>query len=251
MLVIQEIGKLDAARVLVVDDEPAVLSSLADMLRKEFRVTVTDDPAEAIRFLEANDVALLLTDQRMPGTTGTKLIERCRRVSPTTTRILITGYSDLEAVVEAVNEGHVYHYVSKPWQSEPLLELVRSAVNRSLLAREELMLIERLSTVASPSVPDVQTTGSATPRLSPADQNEILKRTVETFSEAVSVLEQLKAVVPICMYCQKVKTAQGEWQGMLNYLRQHSLVLSHGVCPECARPLLAELDAELGRSDHE
>ena len=118
MLVIQETGKLGAARVLVVDDEPAVLSSLADILRKEFRVTVTDDPDDAIQFLETSDVALLLTDERMPGTTGAKLLERCRRVSPTTTRILITGYSDLEAVVEAVNEGNVYHYLSKPWQSD-------------------------------------------------------------------------------------------------------------------------------------
>jgi len=124
-------------------------------------------------------------------------------------------------------------------------------VNRSRLAREELMLIEQLSTVASPSVPDLQTSDPATPRLSPANQNEILKRTVETFADAVSVLEQLKAVVPICMYCQRVKTARGQWQGMLNYLRQHSLVLSHGVCPECARPLAAEIDAELGRSEHE
>jgi len=236
---------------MIVDDEPAVLASLADLLRKEFRVTVTDDPDDAIRCLQANDVALLLTDQRMPGTTGTKLLEHCSRVSPNTTRILITGYADLEAVIEAVNEGKVYHYVSKPWQSEPLLQLVRGAVNTSRLAREELILIETLSTVASPSVPEVRTSGSATPRLSLARQNEILKRTVGTFGEAVSVLEQLKAVVPICLYCQKVKTAQGEWQGMLDYLRQHAVVLSHGVCPECARPLNAELDADIRRSDHE
>ena len=91
MLVIQETGKLDAARVLIVDDEPAVLTSLADLLRKEFRVTATDDPDEAVRLLETHTVALLLTDQRMPRITGAKLIERCSQVSPLTTRILITG----------------------------------------------------------------------------------------------------------------------------------------------------------------
>jgi response regulator RpfG family c-di-GMP phosphodiesterase len=251
--VIQTTGKSDAPRILVVDDEPAVLESLADLFRKEFRVTATDDPDEAIRFLETNTVSLLLTDQRMPRITGAKLIERCAHVSPQTTRILITGYADLEAVVEAVNEGKVYHYVSKPWESAQLLELVRSAVNRSRLEQEELTLIEQLSTVAAVSVSPAPAPAPppAASRLSPSIQNEILRRTVRTFGEAVSVLEQLKAVVPVCMYCQKVKTAEGEWHAMLNYLRQNSLVLSHGVCPECERPLAGRGDGKVGRSGHE
>ena len=150
-----------------------------------------------------------------------------------------------------MKEGKVYYYVSKPWESAQLLELVRSAVNRSRLEQEELILIEQLSTVAAASVSPAQAPPPAASRLSPSTQNEILRRTVRTFGEAVSVLEQLKAVVPVCMSCQKVKTAEGEWQGMLNYLRQNSLVLSHGVCPGCERPLAGRVDGDVLRSGHE
>jgi response regulator RpfG family c-di-GMP phosphodiesterase len=233
---IQEAGKPNAPCVLVVDDEQAVLASLADLLRKEFRVITTDEPSEVGRLLQANDVALLLTDQRMPTMTGAKIIELCSRLSPHTTRILLTAYADIDAVIDAVNEGRVYHYVSKPWQNDRLLAIVRNAVNKSCLERDELSLIEHLSKVVDTSVPVETAAPPVVPHLPQAEQNQILTRTVRTFSEAVSVLERMKAVLPICMYCQQVKTAEGDWQNMLRYLAQNSMILSHGICPDCSRP---------------
>ena len=225
--------------MLVVDDELEVLSSLADLLRKEFHVITTDDPAEAVALLGTTEISLFLADQRMPKTTGAKLLAECARISPYTTRVLITGYSDIEVVIEAVNEGAVLKYVAKPWQSEQLLGLVRSAVNQSCQQREGVTLMSRLAGVAQLAPTRDGSAPLGPPRISPAKQNEILRRTVDTFAGAVSVLEQLKVIVPICMHCSKVETTTGEWQHMLEHLMQNSTVLSHGICPECSQPLTA------------
>jgi CheY-like chemotaxis protein len=143
-------GQSESRRVLVVDDEPRVLSSIEDLLEDEFEVLTSADAQEALNLLEEQEVAVVLSDQRMPGLTGDQLLSRAREVSGAT-RVLITGYADLEAVTRAVNSAQIYAYVAKPWDVMALRATVQRAADHYKMARalresEERLrgLVERL-----------------------------------------------------------------------------------------------------------
>ena len=98
-------------RVLVVDDEPHILHSLQDLLEDDFEVLTCTTAEDALGLLETEEVAVILSDQRMPGLTGYEFLHRARQVSQAT-RLLITGYADMQALVRAVNEGQIYGYIA-------------------------------------------------------------------------------------------------------------------------------------------
>lgn len=123
-------------RVLLVDDEPQVLVALEDLLSDDFVVLKTASPEEALKVAQVErDIAVILTDQRMPSMTGSDLLSRLAGRSEAE-RILVTGFADLTAVVRAVNEGRIFAYVSKPWQPEDLRLKVQLAAEHYRLARE-------------------------------------------------------------------------------------------------------------------
>ena len=93
-------------KVLLVDDEASILHSLRRLLRKKFEITTTVVPEDALRHLEEDDYAVLLSDQRMPAMEGTKLMAKAREVSPDTVRIILTGYADMKAATEAIFGNH-------------------------------------------------------------------------------------------------------------------------------------------------
>jgi DNA-binding NtrC family response regulator len=129
-------------KIMIVDDEPANLRLLERLFRRDFTVITAASGAEALRLLEQHDVALLITDQRMPGMTGLELLKQTAALRPQMIRIILTGYTDVEALVEAINCGQVYKYVAKPWNNEDL----RLTVERALAhyetnkGRHELLL---------------------------------------------------------------------------------------------------------------
>ena len=114
--------------LLAVDDEPAITASIADQLHRRYHVLTAGSGEEALATLRTEKVSVILTDQRMPGMTGVDLLARVAEEVPDVTRLLVTGYSDIEAVVRAVNEGKVYYYLSKPWRPEVLEGLVSQGV---------------------------------------------------------------------------------------------------------------------------
>jgi response regulator RpfG family c-di-GMP phosphodiesterase len=113
--------------LLVVDDEPDVCDSVHDLLRREFNVLKARSAAEGARLMQEHEVHIIMTDQRMPQSTGVELLQRVRRGHPKAVRMLFTGYADLEAVVQAINQGHVFQFLKKPWQPEELENAVREA----------------------------------------------------------------------------------------------------------------------------
>jgi response regulator RpfG family c-di-GMP phosphodiesterase len=113
--------------LLVVDDEPDVCDSVHDLLRREFNVLKARSAAEGARLMQEHEVHIVMTDQRMPQTTGVELLSRVRRGHPRAVRMLFTGYADLEAVVAAINQGHIFQFLKKPWQPEELEAAVREA----------------------------------------------------------------------------------------------------------------------------
>jgi signal transduction histidine kinase len=119
--------------ILVVDDEPASVRTLARALADEHRVLTATTAADGLAALAAathGPVALLIVDQRMPGMTGTELLARSMETHPDAIRILLTGYMGLETLVDAINAGHVYHYLSKPWEPRELRLVVRRGLER-------------------------------------------------------------------------------------------------------------------------
>ena len=130
--------------LLVVDDEPAIAASIADQLRGRYRVLTATGAEEAQALWRSEDVSVILSDQRMPGITGAELLSRSADEHEDTTRLLITGYADIEAVVLAVNQGKIYHYLVKPWQAGELASVVDKAFERNRLLRDRRVLTEEL-----------------------------------------------------------------------------------------------------------
>jgi two-component system response regulator HupR/HoxA len=130
--------------ILVVDDEEGILETVALTLADEATVRTARTAAEGLEILQHEEVALVLTDQRMPGMSGVELLERARRTRPQAIRILVTGYADLNALVDAINRAQVYGYIPKPWEPNALRLTVRRALEAYDLARENLELTHRL-----------------------------------------------------------------------------------------------------------
>jgi len=115
--------------LLVVDDEADVGDSVHDLLRREFRVLRATSALEGLRLMQEEEVHIIMTDQRMPRITGVELLAKVKARNPYAVRLLFTGYADLESIIAAINQGHVYQFLKKPWQPEELLAVVRTAAD--------------------------------------------------------------------------------------------------------------------------
>ena len=122
----------DKATLLFVDDEERVLRSLEVLFKQRFRVLSTTDGREAVYIVKRERVHVIVSDQRMPIMTGVELLRRVREASPNTMRLLLTGYSDLEAIVNSVNEGEIFRYLTKPWSAKEILGTVTQAAEIAL-----------------------------------------------------------------------------------------------------------------------
>jgi diguanylate cyclase (GGDEF)-like protein len=130
--------------LLVVDDEPYILPTLAALLAGDFEVLTAESADAAQAVFDRRPVDLILTDQKMPRRTGVQLLEWVREHSPHTVRILMTGYAELEDAIEAINRGHIYHYLLKPWHTEELLQVLRNAAEKFQLERSRDALLDEL-----------------------------------------------------------------------------------------------------------
>ena len=131
--------------LLIVDDEPEVLSSLRSLFRREFRVLTAERADQALDILRlGTEVHVVITDQRMPGMTGTELLSKVREEFPDVIRLMMTGYADVNSVVNAVNQGNVYRYIGKPWDPEELTSVIRHAFDQYRLINERRVLLKEL-----------------------------------------------------------------------------------------------------------
>lgn len=122
-------------RLLIVDDEESVLQALNRLFRRHYDVVLQTSGAAALDTLQRESFDLIISDMRMPGMSGAELLKNCFEQYPQMIRILLTGYSDLESAIKAVNEGNIYRYISKPWDNDQLRNVVAEALeNRDLKA---------------------------------------------------------------------------------------------------------------------
>jgi CheY-like chemotaxis protein len=135
----------DPPRILIVDDEEAILETMAFTFMDLYEVFTSTDAREALDILdEKAPIACVITDQRMPGMTGVEFLAEASQRHPETVRIMLTGFADAEATIQAINDGHVYAYVNKPWEPDELKQTVKRAVEHNLLAAENGRLVGEL-----------------------------------------------------------------------------------------------------------
>ncbi|NRB39073.1 MAG: response regulator [Pseudomonadales bacterium] len=116
-------------KVLFVDDEPFILATLKRLFRNsQLDVTVANNGEEAIKLIEEQHFDLVMSDMRMPGKSGTEVLKSAAELQPQSQRILLTGYSDLNTTIEAINLGHVHQYVSKPWNDQALKDVLEACL---------------------------------------------------------------------------------------------------------------------------
>lgn len=130
--------------ILVVDDELDVVRSVQDLLRLDYHVLGATRAADGLKLMAAHDVHVVMTDQRMPEMTGVEFLARIRNEYPDAVRLLFTGYADLRAVIDAINQGNVFRYITKPWDPDELQTIIREAVNRYELLAERRRLLEEV-----------------------------------------------------------------------------------------------------------
>lgn len=120
------------ARILAVDDDERILNGLKALFRMRYHVFTTTNPSQALDFIKRHKINVIISDQRMPTMPGVELLRQAREISPNTVRILLTGYSDLAAIVGSINDGEVYRFISKPWDNQDLQRTIAEAVTISL-----------------------------------------------------------------------------------------------------------------------
>ncbi len=132
----------DAVTVLLVDDEPSILSALRRLLRPTgYQVLTANSGAEGLALLEAQHVTLVISDMRMPVMDGAQFLEQVRQRWPDTMRLLLTGYADISSTVDAINRGEIYRYIAKPWDDNELLMAIRHALDQRHLKLENERLL--------------------------------------------------------------------------------------------------------------
>ncbi|BBO82911.1 hypothetical protein DSCO28_34770 [Desulfosarcina ovata subsp. sediminis] len=131
--------------VLCVDDEPNILNALKRLLRKEeYRLLTGNSGREGLEILSANEVHIVISDQRMPEMNGTEFLKEVRAGYPNILRIILTGYTDVDTITEAINEGHIYKFFLKPWNDQNLKLEIRQALEQYDLIQANKRLNEQL-----------------------------------------------------------------------------------------------------------
>jgi response regulator RpfG family c-di-GMP phosphodiesterase len=131
--------------LLLVDDEPSILKSLKRLFRKEdYTILTAQSGKEALSFLEEykEPISVIISDQRMPEMNGAQFLEKSIAIVPEAVRFLLTGYSDMDAAIEAINNGKIYRYLTKPWHDDDLRLHIRSALFQLELTKENQRLNE-------------------------------------------------------------------------------------------------------------
>ena len=152
-------------KILIVDDEPVNLRTLSRLLRANYDVVTAESGDEALKLLQQHNVALLISDQRMPGMTGIELMKSTVALRPQMVKILLTGYTDVDALIESINCGLVYRYLTKPWNNDDLkltivraLEHYEAAKAKHLLEMENARLRIRLSQISEMALEGLEET---------------------------------------------------------------------------------------------
>lgn len=231
-------------RILCVDDEPNILRSLSWLLQREFDVFTASGGEEGLALVAANDFDVVISDQRMPGMMGSEFLREVSKLSPRSMRIMLTGYSDLQAMLRSVNDSEVFRFISKPWKIDELPAVVaeaaaiarhhpppvvatdEGAVQPSEAAGESILLIDDEATLAEHlrqelgaalSVIHAQNIGEAVGAFADHDIGIVLSDTRVADVDTTAMLRMLKQQHPgIVTVVYTAGTDAGEVVSLIN-----------------------------------
>ncbi len=224
-------------RILFIDDEERILRSLALQFRRQYEVLTESDPLRALERLKSEAVDIIVCDQRMPQISGAQVLAQAREIAPNALRILLTGYSDMDAAVEALNSGGIFRYLSKPWDQQEMAFTLRQAAE--IAARQTPVLELPPANDAPLSVllldEDADTLASVGDFCA-AGGHRLLR--ARTLSEAVAVLNS----DPVQLLVSDLKLAGEDTAPLLKSLAQaHPGLLTLVVTPFCDTQALLKL----------
>ena len=133
-----------AHNLLIIDDERDILSALRRQFRKDYKVHIAASAEEGLELMTEHPIQVIISDQRMPGMKGAEFFDRVKHDFPDATRLLLTGYADIQAVIEAINDGNIFRYITKPWDPVELNTIVREAFDRHDLIVKNKQLLDAL-----------------------------------------------------------------------------------------------------------
>ena len=139
--------------MLYLDDEPDNLVVFKSAFRRYYNIHTATNASEALDIVKNNDIALILTDQRMPQVTGIEFLNMLPD-EPENIRIILTGYSDVSVVIDAINTGKVYRYITKPWEKDDLKITIDKALEAYELRRQNKVLVRELTEAGYQVLPD-------------------------------------------------------------------------------------------------
>lgn len=131
-------------KILYVDDEENNLNSFKAAFRRDYEVTVAKSGYDAIDILKENKFDIIITDQRMPQMTGVEFLSSIISENPEPIRMLLTGYADIQAVIDAINKGQIYQYITKPWDEQQMRVIISNAYEIYSLRKENRELLKSL-----------------------------------------------------------------------------------------------------------
>jgi response regulator RpfG family c-di-GMP phosphodiesterase len=134
----------DKIKVLYVDDEVNNLQAFKATFRRDYKIFLAESAKNGREILLKEDINVIITDQRMPEENGVDFLESIIPMHPDPMRILLTGYTDIQAVIDAINKGKVYHYLTKPWEEDYLRTVVKNAYEVYSLRKENKQLTDSL-----------------------------------------------------------------------------------------------------------
>ncbi len=131
-------------RMLCVDDEPGVLQALKRLFRKEgYEIHLAQSAHEAIDILKKHKIHLIMTDYRMPDMNGVEFLKKAIEIDPGSLRLILSGYADAKVVCDAIDQGQVYRFMTKPWNDEELLESIRQCFEHIKIQEEKNLLLQQ------------------------------------------------------------------------------------------------------------
>jgi response regulator RpfG family c-di-GMP phosphodiesterase len=215
------------ATVLFVDDEERIVNLLKIMFRSTYNVLTATNGYDALKMMQSQQVHVLVSDQRMPEMMGIDLLTKARDLSPNTMRLLLTGYSDLAAIVGSVNDGEVFRFLNKPWDQDEIKSIIADAANIALATAASAAM--HGGATAAPALASVQT-DSRGRNVLVLDDNEFDRHSVAhtlkneyrvhaaaSIQEALKILEQHDISVIIA----EAEVGGQSTNGFLNLLKKH------------------------------
>ncbi len=142
--------KIGKPSVLLIDDEERILRSLRILFNKDYNVHLTTDGQQALEMLRTAKIHAIVSDQRMPIMQGVEVLRQAKEISPHTTRLLLTGYSDKEAIAGFINESEIFRFISKPWNNDEIKKTVKEAVDISIELEAKQLAGISLGVLAGP-----------------------------------------------------------------------------------------------------